>query len=92
MRSLTELDQDKLTLARQCAGTLTPWGSKPLPRELTLIARIERFERAHTDFLISAPYSNGQNRWLVRVPGCGEPEAFEFGLVMITELERRYPQ
>jgi hypothetical protein len=55
----------------------------------TLTARLERFERAHPEILISAPWATASGRW--QVIADGEATSYDNGFKMVDALERRYP-
>jgi hypothetical protein len=51
---------------------------------------LDRFERAHPEILISAPWATQSGCWQVIAPGY-EPTLFESGELMRAAMESRYP-
>lgn len=66
-------------------------GMTPLkvPGKLPLLERIDRFQRKHPEIRIAAPY-NAHGKWEVSEPDQAAL-AYDTGVVMMDELEARYP-
>jgi hypothetical protein len=58
----------------------------PLP----LTDRVDRFQRAHPDVIMAAPWANPSGRWEVSEPDT-PAKAYDRGVDMMSDLEARYP-
>ena len=56
---------------------------------MTMIDRIDRFQRAHPELKIAAPWATRSGLWEVSVHGRADTTQYDNGHRMIEDLERR---
>ncbi len=66
---------------------LTPWKSK---RQIPLTERVDRFWHRHPEIRITSP-DNATGKWEVSEPDKAAT-AYDNGLIMMDDLEKRYPE
>ena len=64
----------------------------PRPRRAPLTERIDRFQRAHPELRIAAPWATRSGLWEVSVHGKADTTAYDNGHRMMDTLEARYPE
>jgi hypothetical protein len=64
----------------------------PQPGRAPLTDRIDRFQRAHPELRIAAPWATRSGLWEVSLHGKADTTAYDNGHRMMDTLEARYPE
>jgi hypothetical protein len=64
----------------------------PQPDRAPMTDRVDRFQRAHPEFRIAAPWATRSGMWEVSVRGATDNTAYDNGHRMMDALEARYAE